>query len=217
MIDNTSSKHKDRSEDRDKFVASWLVASVGTWIVGMILAFILMVGVFLLMEGDAISDQIGTSIIIYVLILPVGAMMGITQQTALKEHLGIHVRHWWWVTALGWSIGLFLAVNVVTLLRDAVFAGAMPDVFTVLWIAIVMIVPAGGQAWLLRQHLSQVWVYVLAGVVAGLVCGAILRDEPSMFWIVTPIVSSGLSALVLMWLTSPTTARLSLADDKKKK
>ncbi len=203
---------------RRGFVISWMIGTTMTWIVGMILAFILMVGVFIMMAGgeDVLSETTGMSIILYVLILPAGVMMGLSQQSTLKEHLGLNVSHWWWVTALSWSIGLFLAVNIVTTLEAMLFPNLdAPQWFTIIWITIVTAVPAYAQSWLLSKHLSQTWVYALAGIVAGLICGAVLRDQTMSFWVFAPIIFGGLSATVLMWLTSPTTGKMSVTDKVK--
>lgn len=219
MNDTPVKKKQRQTKSRDGFVMHWMVGSTVSWIVGLIVLFILMIGIFLLIEGQALSEDLGTSIIIYVLILPAGAMMGMTQQSVLKTYLGLHVRNWWWVSALSWSLGLFLAVGIGTILRDMVFNdGTGLEILTVFWITLVMVVPASTQAWLLRLHVPQTWVYALSGAISGLICGTVLRDNPSQFWIITPIVASGLSALVLMWLTSPTTARMTFdADDNMKK
>jgi len=209
MNTDAPKKKKDRSKRRGGFILHWMVGTLASWIFGMILLFTLAIGIFLLIEGQAVSEDVGRSIIIYVLILPAGAMMGGTQQSVLKTYLGLTVKHWWWVTALSWSVGLFLAVNIGNILNTLLLTETTAPVwFTGIWIALMLTVPTGAQAWLLRRHLTGTWVYALAGIITGLICGAIMRDDSSNFWLFAPVIASGLSALTLMWLTSPTAGHI---------
>lgn len=202
------------TDSRTQFVLAWIGGTWVAWFVGLFLTFVLMIAIFLLMTGEAVSDPLGMGVILYILILPATALVGKMQQDALKDHLNIYVPHWWWLTALMWSLGIFLAVNI----SNTLFAGVemRPLWGSAVFFTIVLGVPGSVQALLLYRHLSQTWLYAFASLISGVIWGVLSQENNGQFWTVAPAVSAVISAIVLLWLTSPVTARLTTRKEKSK-
>lgn len=200
-------KKKKAPNSRNRFLATWIFGIWLAWFAGLAISGAIMVSVVMLITGgQAIDDPRLTVIIFLLILLPVGTAIGKIQQNALKNHFGIYIPKWWWMTALSWAVGFDLGVFLV----DARFAG---DVIMPLWVSISFFIillglPGIVQAWLLKNHLPSTWIYGLAMIVGAIICGTVLQREMGYFWAIAPTVSSVITAIVLLWLTSPATVRM---------
>lgn len=207
-MDSMKNKNTAPAYSHLRFIIHWIAGTTGAWILGCLIAFFVIIGIFLLMTGEVISEDFGTSIIIYGLLLPAGIMMGYTQQHVLEVYFDTYIKSWWWVTGLSWAVGVSLGMIL--------FGSVKSLFFTTLFLSIISTVPAFMQSRLLRPHLSQTNIYILGGAVSGLIWGAVLREDLMASFIFAPIISSVISAIILIWLKSSTTGNLSTRKEKPK-
>lgn len=198
---------------RTKFIFVWIGGTLIGWFVGMTFALFLVMFISLMLTGKPYPEA-SRSILVYLIFMPASGCIGYYQQLALRDHLNIHIRSWWWLTALMWSVGVYIALNLRDFYGGSMATRAMWETST--FYGIVLGVPGIVQTALLRQHVSQAWLYGFSTVIGGIIWGALLNQDSGELWFFAPAISAVVTAIVLLWLTSATTARLSIAKDKTK-
>lgn len=183
----------------------WIGGTWLAWIAGEALRMILLIPLILIMEVNPNELTLFTTILFVFpqLIIP-SVFLGLVQQEALNNYFGLNIKQWWWVTALMWVLG-WIAVSGLTNILNIVSANL---VHTALLTSLLIGLPGIAQAFLLRSHLAQTWLYGFASVISGVILGALANQDFSQVWLFAPALSAVISAIVLLWLTSQVTGEL---------
>ena len=212
-------KTPESSTTRKGFLIRWIG---GTWlasVVGIPISGMLLVPLFIFMEAwGTIPDAIEIILSIILLSVPTGILMGLVQQHALKRHFAISIKSWWWMTGLLWVIGGFFwsRLNISPESIIPLYGYPQKAWLSSLEFIVVLSLVGIGQAWLLRKYIPQAWMYGFASVISGIIWSMALYRNTGLFWVFAPALSAIVSALALLWLTSPITGRLSIDQRKSK-
>jgi hypothetical protein len=154
------SKNTERMRRRTFFFA-WIVIGVMALILYQTL-------LWLLFPLDVANPVIDNSVkVIINFIVFSGA--GFLQQYILYRFLRIQIQHWWWLIAVGFTIGLVLSKGFGYLAIWLAIQAYLGQSWAVELGKIVIMFGIGSsiQAWLLRKHLAQVWFYIVSAIVSG--------------------------------------------------
>lgn len=162
------------------FVGLWAVIHAITW--GM------MIGLFEWLDFPYRYDEI----VIFVLggIMP-GITLTIPTYWLIQKFKGIQIRWWRPASFVAWLVGAFLLVSRL----DGIDS---PLVLATLWFTPAFLV----QAWLLRKHVKQSWLWVLAGLtgtILFLFAGA-EEDEAALTWALSGGVQGLLTGVIMLAL-----------------
>jgi len=114
--------------------------------------------VFPMMTTDMNNTSVGNSLAIIVAFI-VFSGVGFLQQYVLYRFWGIQIRHWWWVTGVGFAISQITFNGIIALLDLIPFS--FIDIATVtmvisLSLTIKISVACSIQAFLLRNYLKRI-------------------------------------------------------------
>ncbi|GEM_PF-6703953 len=134
-----------------------------------------------------------------------GALVGLAQQALLMYHWDIPVIQWWWVTAAGYALAQFISVMILSTIVDNVPTANISQSTSLLIFILVTgavgIVPAILQATVLQRYIDDMWQYVFAFVIGGIITVALM---PLLTMAISKLVFGAVTGATLLWLANNT-------------
>lgn len=134
-------------------------------------------------------------------------IFSIFQQGLLERYAGIHIPHWWWLSAIAWGASSYVASELISPLTWTFGAGSLfgLTILVSVLIGLQLAIPGLVQAWLLRHNLRNTWIYAVGAILTGIAWG-IFASVTGLNSISVLVFYAVVTGLVLVKLVSITSA-----------
>ncbi len=181
------------------FFFAWLIIGIGA----TFLYETLFQTLFPLLSPDLTNLNGIGDLLLFVSILVAFLGAGFLQQYVLYRFWNIKIRHWWWITAVGFVAGNYISGSLIqTFIRVfnvQVSISANASAYLMINILTLVIVSVL-QALLLKKYLERIWLFVLAVALAGIVALFANGIFGYLSTFLSGVLFSGSTGLALLWL-----------------
>lgn len=188
---------------RTTFLVAWIVIGfIGIFIFHTLFSFVERIGTL-----DFQTDQQLWEFFFVIFSLIQFTIVGILQTIAIYRLWGIKIRHWWWVTPIGFAIASRLSSFIVELILSVLAEPPSLEIIIILGTTISVGVLGSMQAWLLKSYFNRAYLYVLVLLCTPLINVLIWSNAPQLLNLYNLLYAAS-TGLVLLWLDHITYERV---------
>ena len=171
------------------FIGLWMLAHIVAWWV-----------IYAVSEEMSVLNSYPDWVAATVFGIIMAIIVPITQKALIRRKLGVQLRGWLRLSAVGWIVGMISIIIIPEVLEDIVSGDPI-------WTYVIgaFTLPAIAQWLILRRVVRGAWVWMIAGLASAFAFSAILENSPYSsdffpYWVIATATQGAVTGISLLWI-----------------